>query len=711
MSRFWARRLLRKASALIAALALAAPAARGAEGMWTFDNFPAHAMAADFGWAPDEAWLARVMQGVARLPNCSAAIVSSQGLVLTNQHCLTDCLERVSPNGANYIDLGFSAQGRGAELRCPGLSLEALVGITDVTPRIEAAAANAPPGAFAHVRDGEIARIVEACAGFCEVETLYQGGRYALYRYRRFDDVRLVFAPERAIAAFGGDEDNFEFPRYSADFAFLRVYASGAPADTPQHLSMRFSPPSAGDIALAVGNPGSTLRFETVAELTFLRDVELPWRLGMLNEARRRIGAFAQTSPDRARLAEPTLQSLDNAAKAFDGWLRALRDQDQFAHVRSREADLQERVHRNLAARRDIGEAWAEIARAETANASAFYPYQYLELRAGERSQLFAWARDIVRGGAERAKPDAERLSRYRSDRLWAVTQSLHAETAIDPAWEALNLRLWLESMRAQMPARSVAVQHVFAGADAASLADALSHSRLGEASVRQQLWDGGAPAVAASDDPMIQFVRRWDEDARAVRARYDTQVAAPVAHARERIAQARFRAFGLSLYPDATFSPRLSYGRIEGWSEAGSEIDPFTRIGDLYAHAGAPPRALASAWMNARALLDAHTVLNMATSTDAIGGSSGSALLDRDGRVIGVVFDGNVHSLGGEFYYDGALNRSISVSSQAIAASLRSVYAMNDLMDELQGAPPTPRSETPTCERGRRRSGCTERR
>src|SRR5262245_19406899 len=213
--------LHRKACALIAALALAAPIlstspARGAEGMWTFDNFPAQRMAADFGWAPNQDWLARVMQGVARLPNCSAAMVSSQGLAITNEHCLTDCLERVSPDGANYIDTGFAAQGRASELRCPGLALQVLAGITDVAGRIEAAAASAPPDAFARVRNAEIARIVDECAGTCEVETLYQGGRYALYRYRRFDDVRLVFAPERAIAAFGGDEDNFEFPRFSA---------------------------------------------------------------------------------------------------------------------------------------------------------------------------------------------------------------------------------------------------------------------------------------------------------------------------------------------------------------------------------------------------------------------------------------------------------------------------------------------------------------
>ncbi|MBS0384528.1 MAG: S46 family peptidase, partial [Proteobacteria bacterium] len=431
----------------------------------------------------------------------------------------------------------------------------------------------------------------------------------------------------------------------------------------------------------------------------------------MLNEARRRVGAFARTSPDHERLAEPALQSLDNAAKAFDGWLRALRDTEQFAHITAREADLQERVHRNRAAQRDIGAAWADVAHAEAVNTTAFLPYQYLELRAGERSQLFAWARDIVRGAAERDKPDAARLPRYRSDRLWAVTRSLRADAAVDPAWEALNLQLWLESMRAQMPVRSVAVQHLLAGADAAILAQQLSQSRLADSALRQQLWDGGAAAVAASDDPMIRFVRRWDDDARAARLRYDTLVAAPIARARERIAQARFRAFGTDLYPDATFSPRLSYGRIEGWSEAGAVVAPFTRLGDLYAHAGAPRRALTPAWTNAHAHLDAHALLNIATSTDAIGGSSGSALLDRSGQMIGVVFDGNAHSLGGEFYYDGALNRSVSVSSQAIAASLRDVYGMSDLLAELQGVRPTPHSETQQCERGRQRSGCTGRR
>ncbi len=701
----------RKTFALVGALLLSAPAARGAEGMWTFDNFPAERMHQQFGWAPDQAWLTRVMPGVARLPNCSAAVVSSQGLVVTNEHCLTDCLEHISPPGANYVDAGFSAHAREEEARCPGISLQVLADIEDVTPRIEAAAAHTEASAFAQVRDAEIDHIVEECAGACEVETLYQGGRYALYRYRRFDDVRIVFAPERAMAAFGGEEDNFEFPRYSADFAFLRVYANGAPAPTPQHLAMRFSALNEGDIVLSAGNPGSTLRFETAAELAFLRDVELPWRLTMLNDARRRIAAFVQTSPDRARLAEPALQSLDNAAKAFEGWLRALRDEQQFSHITAREADLQERVHRNLAARRDMGAAWTDVARAEAINATAFLPYQYLELRAAERSQLFAWARDIVRGAAERAKPDAARMPRYRAGRLWAVTQSLRGDAAIDPDWEALNLQLWLESMRARLPARTPALARIFAGADAASLARQLSQSHLADPEVRRQLWDGGATAVAASDDPLIQFVRRWDDDARAARARYDTLVAAPVASARERIAQARFRAFGTSLYPDATFSPRLSYGRVEGWTEASATIAPFTRISDLYARAGAGVRALTQPWIGAHSQIDGHTLLNIATSTDSIGGSSGSALLDRDGQVVGVVFDGNAHSLGGEFYYDGALNRSISVSSQAIAAALRNVYGMGDLLDELEGVTPAPRSETRSCERARQRTGCTGRR
>ena len=668
-------------------------------------------MQSEMHWAPDQAWLDHVKAGVARLPNCSASVVSGQGLVLTNEHCLTECLEAVSPAGANYVEAGFNAHAREEEARCPSLALQVLVDITDVTPRIQAAAASAPPEAFARVRDAEIVRIVEGCAGSCEVETLYEGGRYALYRYRRFDDVRLVFAPERAMAAFGGDADNFEFPRYCADFAFLRVYENGAPAATPGHLTMRFDAINANDIVLAVGNPGSTLRLQTGAQLAFLRDVELPWRIGMLTQARQRIAAFAQSSPDHARVAEPTLLSLDNAAKAFDGWLQALRDTNQFAHVTARDADLQERVHRNLAARRDMGDAWGEITRAETANAAAFLPYQYLELRAGERSQLFAWARDIVRGAADRAKPDSERLPRYRSDRLWAATHALQSNAQIDPAWEALNLQLWLESMHARLPPRSVALAHVFAGADAADLAQRLSQSRLADGAYRQQLWDGGAAAVAASIDPMIQFVRRWDDDARAARARYETLVATPIARAQERIAQARFRAFELSQYPDATFSPRLSYGRIEGWSEGGRAVAAFTRFGEFYDRAGPPPRALTPAWANARTAVDPQTIFNLVTSTDSIGGSSGSALLDRDGRVIGVVFDGNIHSLGGEFFYDGGLNRSISVSSAAIAAALRHVYGMNDLVGELEGVMPAPRSETPSCDRGRQRSGCTGRR
>jgi hypothetical protein len=702
---------LQTAAALSAALAFSAPAARGAEGMWTFDNFPSARMQSEMHWAPDQAWLDHVKVGVARLPNCSASVVSSQGLVLTNEHCLTDCLEAVSPDDGNYVEAGFSAHAREEEVRCPGLALQVLVDITDVTPRIQAAAAAAPPEAFARTRDAEIARIVENCAGSCEVETLYEGGRYALYRYRRFDDVRLVFAPERAMAAFGGDADNFEFPRYASDFAFLRAYDNGAPAATPSHLTMRFDAINANDVVIAAGNPGSTLRLETAAQLAFMRDVELPWRIGMLRQARQRMAAFAQSSPEHARIAEPTLLSLDNAAKAFDGWLQALRDPNQFAHVTARDADLQERVHRNLAARRDMGDAWSEIARAEVANATAFLPYQYLELRAGERSQLFAWARDIVRGAAERAKPDAERMWRYRTDRLLAVTRALQSTAAIDPDWEALNLQLWLESIHANLPPRSVAAAHVFAGDNAADLARRLAHSRLADATYRQQLWDGGAAAVAASDDPMIQFVLRWDADARAARTRYETLVAAPIARAQERIAQARFRAFETSQYPDATFSPRLSYGRVEGWSEGDRTFAAFTSFGEFYERAGPPPRALTPAWTSARAALDPQMVFNLVTSTDSIGGSSGSPLLDRDGRVIGVVFDGNTHSLGGEFFYDAGLNRSISVSSAAIAAALSHVYGMNDLVGELQGVTPAPRSETPPCDRARQRSGCTGRR
>jgi len=682
---------LRAAAAAMGILACATAPASSEEGMWTFDNFPAERMRAEMGWAPDQAWLDRVMAGTARLPGCSASNVSGQGLVLTNHHCVISCVTALSTAQANYIEDGFMARAREEERRCPNMSIQVLTGISDVTQQIDAATAGAAAEAFAETRNAEIARIEGACTSGtqrCEVVTLYQGGRYSLYTYKRYDDVRLVFAPEHRMAAFGGDPDNFNFPRYCVDFSFLRLYENGAPAATPNHLSMRFDPVTEDEIVLIAGNPGRTSRLRTTAELAFERDFNLRWQIASLAEIRGRLIAYSAQNPDQARIASSALQSVENSFKGLSGRRQALADASGFARVAATEQDLQTRVRRNRASQREVGDAWGEIARAQNVYRGMFYRYQYLESIAGQRSLLFGWARDLVRGAAERQKPNGERIPRYTEARLATVEQGLRAERPVTPNFEELHLAFWLSKMRENLTVDDPAVRRILGSESPEALARRLSQSRLADPAYRMQLWEGGAEAIAASDDPMIVFVRSWDDEARAVRTQFVEQVEGPIARAHERIARARFRAFGEGRYPDATFSPRISYGRVRGWTEPGGRvIAPFTYVEGLYQRAtGSPPFVLSQPWIDARSRLDAGTVFNVSTTTDVIGGNSGSPLLDREGRVVGAVFDGNIHSLGGEYFYDGELNRSVTVSSTIIRAALADVYGMQTLLAELEG-------------------------
>lgn len=680
----------RAAAAALGAFAVASTPVSAEEGMWTFDNFPAAEMRRELGWAPDQNWLNRVMAGVARLPGCSASNVSAQGLVLTNHHCVVACIQNLSSTDANYLDAGFMSRTRDEERTCPGMYVQVLTAISDVTERIDAATREVSAGAFAPARNGEIARIEGECSTGtqrCEVVTLYQGGRYALYTYRRYDDVRLVFAPEGDMAHFGGDPDNFNFPRYCTDFAFLRLYENGAPAVTPNHLSLRFTPLSEGEVTLVAGNPGATSRLRSVSELAFERDVNLPWRLVTLAEARGQFAAYAALGPDQTRAASSALQSVENSFKALWGRRAALADPDGFAHVAEREQDLQQRVARNQASQREVGAAWEEIAAAQNVYQDMFYPYQYLEARAGDRSLLFAWARDIVRASAERRRPDGERLPRYTEARIASAAQFVAAERPVEASFEELILSFWLTKMREYLTADHPAVRRVLGNESPEALARRLAQSRLADPAYRRQLWEGGPAAVAASDDPMIVFVRGWDNDARALLRQYEERVEGPVARAQERIARARFRAFGESQYPDATFSPRLSYGRVAGWTEGGRAVPPFTRVSGLYQRAtGHAPFALTQRWIDARARINGDTIFNLSTTHDVIGGNSGSPLLDREGRVVGAVFDGNIHSLGGDYFYDGELNRTVTVAATIMRTALAEVYGMDLLLAELEG-------------------------
>jgi len=674
------------AAVILSGAALAAAAAFADEGMWTFDNPPTAAMQKAYGFAPDAVWLAKVQAGSARLQSgCSSAIMSSQGLVQTNHHCVVDCVQNLSSPGNDLVQAGFTAKTRAEERQCPGLSVEVHQRTSDVTGRIQTATAGKSGQDFTKARDAETAEIEQACKGNvadkrCQVVSLYQGGQYKLYEYTRFNDARLVFAPEIGAAFFGGDPDNFNFPRYAFDVAYLRLYKDGQPAATPQHLSIRSTPLSDGEMVFVSGNPGSTSRQLTTAQLAFQRDQFLPWRLKTLSELRGRLLVFAAQSDENRRIAADTLFGVENTFKALSGQHLALTDAAVFAAKALAEAALKR-------SGRDVAAAYDEIAAATAARRRFFLAHQYLEARFGQGSALLAYARAIVRGAAEREKPDGERLPDFTAARLPAIAQFLMAETPVEKPLEELLISFWSSKMREYLTADDPLVRTALGAESPEALAHNIAtQSKLSDPAERKRLWEGGAAAVNASDDPAIVLYRRLDAEARALRARFSAEVDGPTTRAQERIARARFARFGTSLYPDATFTLRLSYGKVAGWTEpTGRSVPSFTSTRGLFERAtGADPFALTPRWAQAQTKLKPDTIFNISSTNDIIGGNSGSPLIDREGRVVGAVFDGNIHSLGGDFFYDGALNRTVTVASTAVLEALSVVYGMDGLVAEL---------------------------
>lgn len=669
--------------------------ARADEGMWTFNHFPATRVGQLYGFAPDAAWLERVRLGSLRLAQgCSAALVSAEGLVLTNHHCARSCLEQLSTAGRDLAIEGFSAADRTQERRCPELEADQLVGIADVTAAVTAATAGRSGAAFAAAEKAAIAAATQPCAGDetlrCDVVKLYRGARYELYRYRRFQDVRLVFAPEEAIAFFGGDPDNFEFPRYDLDISFLRIYQDGRPLRAAAFLPLAKADAAPGALVFVAGNPGSTSRLLTVAQLELERDLVLPRRLLYLAELRGRLTEFQARGGEHARLSADLLFAVENTLKALQGRFAALVDPSLIAARRAAEQALRSQVAADpqLAAR--AGGAWDAIAQSVVRQRALFDRYFLLEQQPDRgASRLYRQARQLVRYAAETGKPNAERLPDYTDPALPALRQSLLSEAPIDPALEALLLGYWLGKLRERLGPDDADVRALLGREAPEALARRLiAGTRLADAGMRRRLLEGGAAAIDASDDPLIAFARLADKPTRAVRSRFEAEVEAAQSANAALIAQVGFALRGTDLYPDATFSPRLSFGTIRGYQEEGREIAPFTRLAGLYGRAtGAPPYALPAGWLAAQHRLDPGTPFDFISDTDIIGGNSGSPVIDRAGQVVGVIFDGNIQSLGGEYGFDPAVNRAVAVGVGAIRAALGTVYRAEGLMREIDGA------------------------
>lgn len=660
------------------------------EGMWTFDHFPTESVKSKFGADITPSWLDHVRLSTIRLTNCSAAFVSSEGLILTNHHCLESCLAELSSKNNNLMERGFAAQDRRVEPACPAQLADVLLGTENVTDTVAKAVSGLSEAAANVARKRMLTSLEESCERAseraksgklrCQIVSLYHGAQYFLYKYKRYDDLRLVFAPEADIAAFGGDPDNFQFPRWSLDFTLLRAYENGKPAVTPNFLKIDFRGPAAHQLVFVAGNPGSTARLETRAQLEFDRDLPLPATLIRASELRGRLSQFGEISADDARIVQAPLNILQNAIKVRRKELDALNDDALLAG----KTDAEQKLRASIQI--DGPDPWSEITSALARERILYLRYSFLESGAAFNSSLYRDALILVRAAAERAKRNPERLREYTDAALPAIQRDLYARLPVYPELELLTLSLSLERAREWLGPDYPLMRALFYKETPHSLAARLiAETKLDNADERKKLWQGGKAAIDASRDPMIVLARMADADARAVRQQYEDEVEAPMTAAEQRIAAARFTVYGTHIYPDATFTLRLNYGTVQGWVENGTVVEPFTKLEGAFERATtAPPFRMPDSWIKAKERLDMQTPFCMVTDSDIVGGNSGSPLIDIDGNIVGLMFDGNIHSIAGRYWFNEADNRAIALHPAILHEALDKVYGAKSLLAEL---------------------------
>ena len=671
-----------------------APLAIADEGMWTFNNVPRAEIKRKYGFDVTDEWLRKVQLASVRFNNGgSGSFVSPDGLVLTNYHIVEDIVGEVSTPEKDLAKEGFVARTRADEIKAPSLELNVLMSIEDVTARVNGVTAGMSDADAFAARRAEISKIEaessQATGLRSDVVTLYQGAQYNLYRYKKYTDVRLVFVPEFQAAFFGGDPDNFNFPRFNIDMSLVRVYENDQPIKPPSYLKWSKTGAKEGELVFVTGHPGSTARLNTVAHLTQLRDTSIPIILRLLERREGMLKKYMALGEEQTRRAQNELNSIQNSLKVYRGQIAGLKGRTLMARKQTNETALRRWAAADPERKKNYGDAWDAIAKAHQTLPTYIRERRIFDQGSGFNTNLFGIARTLVRLAEESQKPNAERLPEFTDARRASLELGLYSPAPIYDEFEKLKLADSLGFMIELLGADHALVKQIMNGkTPEARAAELIDGTKLKDVESRRQLAQGGMQALASSADPMIVLARLIDPKARELRKRYESEVTGVERTNYAKIARARFESEGNKVYPDATFTLRLAYGAVKGYMENGKHIAPFTTLGGLYDRSAKfnakfpynlPPR-----WTEKKSQVNLATPFNFVSTDDIIGGNSGSPTINKNGEIVGLIFDGNIQSLIGDFYYDETVNRAISVDVRAMQEVLRKLFDANHIADEL---------------------------
>lgn len=662
------------------------------EGIWLFEQFPKARVESSYRIALPDSLLDRIRRSSVRLNNGgSGSFVSPDGLIFTNHHVASECIQQLSSKTADYMKDGFYAATRAEEKPCPDLEVNILLKSEDVTANVKSASGDQKDdAAVARRLKAQMTLIEKACADStgnrCDVVTLYSGEVFHLYQYKKYTDLRLVFAPENAVAMFGGDPDNFTYPRYCLDVSFLRAYENGKPARIEHYLPWSPTGAREGELSFVSGHPGSTGRMATVSELEFDRDVAYPFVIENLRTLIADTLAFSGQSAENKRIAADELFSFQNSFKAYSGFLAGLREPDLMNRKRDEEQTLRQFVWSDEKLAKEYGRTWDGVAAAYATFAKIYRPYSMWERSPARGSSLFMLARVLVRMNAELKKPNETRLREFRETALAPKRHYVTSAIPIYPSFEIMLLTSYFRALESEFGAEHPLIKRVLAGKQPDAAARwYVESSKLADASVRKKLMEDGA-ALEGSDDSMLDLIRRLEPEAREIRTLFEDKVEASILASASQIARIRFAKYGTEAYPDATFTLRLSYGAARGYTNAQGKPVPYaTTFAGLYRRAtGVEPFALPERWLDAKRRLRLRTQMNFVTTADTHGGNSGSPTVNSRGLITGILFDGNIESLPNRFVYRDRTERSVHVSTAGITEALRVVYRARPLLSEL---------------------------